>query len=188
MTKYTPEQRCCPPCPPVPPIPPVPPVPPFPPIPPAPQEPIPVRIVNPINEPVFAGYYATAPSDNPNPIAASQAVAFPRIAATMGGISQTSPTTFSIATPGVYQVNYNVSSSTPGQLQIELNGTPLANTVTGTPAANGNIVGNSIITTTVPNSTLRIINPAGNTNNVTITPSAGGIDPTVSQLNIEKLA
>lgn len=185
MTRYTPEQRCCPPCPP---IPPVPPVPPFPPFPPFPQEPIPVRIVNPINAQVFANYYALAPSDNPNPITATQAVAFPNIAGTMGGISQTSPTTFSIATPGVYQVNYNVSSSTPGQLQIELNGTPLANTVTGTSAANGEIVGNAIITTTVPNSTIRIINPAGNTNNVTVTPNAGGTSPTASQLSIVKLA
>lgn len=192
MTIYNQENKNCPkPCPPVPPcppFPPIPPVPPVPPTPPVPLEPIPVRIVNPINAPVFASYYALAPSDNPNPIAATQAVAFPSIAGTMGGISQTSPTTFSIATPGVYQVSYNVNSSTPGQLQIELNGTPLANTVTGTSAANGTIVGHAIVTTTVPNSTIRIINPAGNTNSVTVTPNAGGIDATASQLTIVKLA
>lgn len=135
---------------------------------------------------VYGSYYALAPADNPNPITAGQAVAFPSVASS-DGVVQTSPTTFNLVEPGTYNVNYRINSSTAGQLQVALNGAGVAYTTTGINAGNDVISGNTMITTTAPNTLLSIINPATNTTSVTVAQNAGGTVPTASQLNITKI-
>ena len=138
---------------------------------------------------IFADYYALAPTDNATAIAAGEAVDFPRGSASdYFAISRIDDSTFNLAKPGAYLVMFNVGTDTPGQLELTLNGSPLSYTVAGADAADSQINGLAVVTTTLPNSTLSVINPAGNTSEVTVTQNSGGSAPSSSHLIIVKLA
>lgn len=126
-------------------------------------------------------------------------VPFPRNGPTSGSITSaigsTSPALiaeFNLPAIGTYEVTFRVHTTEPGQLQLELNGTALEETTAGNanPTSGGHpIVGNSFITTTVINSKLAVINPAGNTPALTITPADGASTHTQAQtLTIKQIA
>lgn len=134
----------------------------------------------------FASFNGTSAAGDPTVVAQNTAVPFPNATAGTTGITRLTNTSFNLAEPGEYLVQFMVNSNEAGQLGIALNGAVQPNTTFGTATANGSIDGASIITTTAPNTQLSIVNP--NATSITITPDAGGTNPTVSALNIIKLA
>lgn len=134
----------------------------------------------------YASFYALAPNDNPTAIAQNTAVEFPNSSASTTGITRLTNSTFNLADTGTYLIMFKVNTNTAGQLGIAVNGAVQPNATFGNAADNGIIEGKTIITTTAANTVLSIVNPIATT--VTVTPSAGGTEATVSDLTIIKLA
>jgi hypothetical protein len=80
-----------------------------------------------------------------------------------GGITRASPSSFNLPTPGLYQVTFQVSVVGAGQLMLQLDGSPLPQSIVGRPSGTGQIVGTSLIETTIPNSVLEVINASNTT-------------------------
>lgn len=136
----------------------------------------------------FADFYATMPTDNPTPIPAGGDIEFPNTGETSGTITAASTSSFILPTAGTYLINYNVPVTEAGQLELTLNGTPIANSISGRTQTNTQISGNTIVTTTTPNSVLTLRNPANNATSLTITPNAGGTNPSTAHLSIVQLS
>jgi hypothetical protein len=136
------------------------------------------------------GFFALMPGDNSATVAAGAAVEFPQDGPASAGITRQSATQFVLAAPGVYRVFFQVSVTEAGQLMIDLNGSiaTTANTVAGRATGTSQIVNEVLITTTAPNTVLRVINPTGNATALTITPSAGGTHAVSAWLTIEQLS
>ena len=134
----------------------------------------------------YASFYALAPSDNPTAIAQNTAVAFPNTTASTTGITRLTNSTFNLADTGTYLIMFKVNTNTAGQLGIAVNGAVQPSATFGNAADDGIIEGKTIITTTAANTVLSIVNPIATA--VTVTPSAGGTEATVSDLTIIKLA
>lgn len=103
-------------------------------------------------------------------------VPFPQNGPSLGPISRIDSSSFNLPNIGTYEVTFRVHTTEPGQLQLELNNVDLANTVAVNmnPTSGGHpIIGNAYITTTSVNSVLAVINPAGNSTALTITPANG---------------
>lgn len=103
-------------------------------------------------------------------------VPFPQDGPTTGSIVRIDGSSFTLPAIGIYEVTFRVHTTEPGQLQLELNGADLANTVAVNmnPTSGGHpIIGNALISTSVVNSTLAVINPTGNSTALTITPADG---------------
>jgi hypothetical protein len=102
----------------------------------------------------------------PKILVGSGRVPFPRDGPITGTISRIDAFSFNLPTIGTYEVNFTVQPDQLGQLQLELNGTDLPETVASnldSDATSGHpIVGNSFVTTTVANSILAVVNPTGN--------------------------
>ena len=139
----------------------------------------------------FAEFYALMPPDNPAPVPAGDAVDFPRTGPSSGGISATSADTFALPAIGTYRVAFHVSVTEGGQLQLSLDSgegpVPLSYTVYGRAIGTSQITGEALVETTTVNSSLRVINPVGNTSALTITQNAGGTHPVAASLVIEQL-
>ena len=88
---------------------------------------------------------------------------------------------------GIYYVEFQVSVTEAGQLELTLDGTPVANSVVGRTSGTSQMVGCTLITSTVANSVLTVRNPAGNATALTITPSAGGNSAVSASLVIIQL-
>jgi hypothetical protein len=88
---------------------------------------------------------------------------------------------------GIYLVHWQVSISEGAQLVIMLNGTELANTVVGRAKGTSQIVGHTMINTTLPTSILSIVSPSGNTPALTLTPTAGGTHAVSANLVITRI-
>ena len=134
----------------------------------------------------YASFYALAPNDNPTAIAQNTAVEFPNSSASTTGITRLTNSTFNLADTGTYLIMFKVNTNTAGQLGIAVNGAVQPNATFGNAADNGIIEGKTIITTTAANTVLSVVNPIATA--VTVTPSAGGTEATVSDLTIIKLA
>jgi hypothetical protein len=93
---------------------------------------------------------------------------------------------------GTYSVNFSVSVTEPGQLVIALGSggvmVELPYTVYGRATGTSQIAGDALVATTVANSTVELRNPAANTPALTITPLAGGAQPAVASIVIQRLA
>ena len=134
----------------------------------------------------YASFYALAQNDNPNAIAQNTAVEFPNTTASTTGITRLTNSTFNLTDTGTYLIMFKVNANTAGQLGIAVNGAVQPSATFGNAADDGIIEGKTIITTTAANTVLSIINPIATA--VTVTPSAGGTEATVSDLTIIKLA
>lgn len=135
----------------------------------------------------FSEFYALMPGDNTATIATGSTINFPQDGRTNGIIIRSSTNQFLLPDVGTYQVNWQVSVSEAAQLGLQLNGTLITNTVVGRATGTSQIVGNTIITTTIPNSLLSVLNPAGNTPAITITPTAGGTNAVTANLIITRI-
>ncbi|MES2519479.1 MAG: hypothetical protein V4585_15300 [Bacteroidota bacterium] len=139
------------------------------------------------NTTTFSEFYALMPPDNTATIAAGIAIDFPQNGPTTGTIIRSNARQFILPAIGTYLVNFQVSISEPGQLVLQVNGIEDAATVVGRATGTSQIVGNTIITTTLPNSILSIVHPSGNTPALTLTPWAGGTHAVSATLVITRL-
>jgi hypothetical protein len=131
------------------------------------------------------------PPDNAATVAAGAPVQFPRSGPAAGGIVRLNTAEFLLPDIGIYSVNFSVSVDEPGQLVIALDSggvtVELPYTVYGRATGTSQIAGDALITTTAANSTVELRNPAGNTPALTITPLAGGAQPAVASIVIQRL-
>ena len=108
---------------------------------------------------------------------------------------RSSSSQFLLPTPGIYRVIWFVQTTEPGQLQLDLDQgsgpVPLYDSTIGNqdPTSGGHgFPGNDYVLTVVVNAVLRVINPAGNTPALTITPADGAsTSANVQSIIIEKL-
>ena len=137
----------------------------------------------------FAEFFALMPPDNIPTIAVDAPVLFPQDGPTSGGgITRTGAGSFNLAEIGTYRVLFQVSVDEPGQLLLYVDGAEVPHTVVGRATGTSQIVGQSLITTTVVDSVLEVRNASGNSTALTITPIAGGTHPVSASLIIERLA
>lgn len=138
----------------------------------------------------FADFFALMPPDNAATVGAGGDVDFPQngVASGTGLIARvpSSPDSFNLAVPGVYQVLFQVSVDQPGQLILTLNGALQPNTVVGRATGTSQIVGMAIVQTFSVNTILTVRNP-NPTTALTITPLAGGVDPVSAHLIITRI-
>jgi hypothetical protein len=122
-------------------------------------------------------------------VAAGAAVPFPSdgIASAGSTITRLTSSTFNLADPGTYEVIWQASVTEPGQLQVAINGTGVPETVVGRSTGTLQIVGDTTITTVLPNTVLSIINPAGNSASLHLTATAGGANAVSVTLTIKKV-
>jgi hypothetical protein len=136
----------------------------------------------------FSDFFALMPPDNSATVAPGTDVSFPEVGPTSGSsITSTGPSSFNLTTIGTYQVMFQVSVSEAGQLILTLNGAEVAYTAAGRAASTSQIVGVSLVTTTIINSILTVRNPAANSLALTITPLAGGTVPVSAHLVITQI-
>ena len=79
---------------------------------------------------------------------------------------------------GTYHVIFKVHTTEPGQLQLELDGVDIAESVASdyNPTAGGHeIVGDCLITSLVDGAVLAVVNPTGNSTALTVTPANGAL-------------
>jgi hypothetical protein len=127
------------------------------------------------------------PSSNAATIAAGVAVAFPNGTVSGSDITQLTPSTFNLSTPGIYMVMFQVSVTEAGQLVLAANGTEIPASVAGRATGASQIVGMSFVTVAVADTVLQVRNPSGN-GVLTITPSAGGVHPVSAHVTILRLS
>ena len=133
----------------------------------------------------YADFYALMPPDNAATVAPGTDVSFPQDGSNSGTtISRLSDSTFNLEEIGTYSIFFQVSVTEAGQLELTLNGAPLAYTVVGRATGTDQIVEMTIVTTSTINSVLTVRNPAGNAASLTITPLAGGTQSVSAHLVI----
>jgi len=136
----------------------------------------------------FADFYALMPPDNAATGAPGTAVSFPQDGLNSGSeIARISDDSFNLTQIGTYQVLFQVGVIEAGQLELTLNGAPLAYTVVGRATGTSQIIGLALLTTTTVNSVLTVRNPADNSTALTITPLAGGTQPVSAHLVITQI-
>jgi hypothetical protein len=137
----------------------------------------------------FAEFYALMPPDNAATVAPGTDVDFPQDGPqdSTADIARASADSFVLADVGIYDVAFSVPVTEPGQLELTLDGTPLAYTVTGRSTGTSAIAGEALVQTTAANGVLTVRNPAGESLALTITPLAGGTEPSSATLTIERL-
>lgn len=136
----------------------------------------------------FSDFFALMPPDNAATVGIGTDVSFPQTGPSSGsGIARTGGSTFNLSAVGTFQVMFQVSVNEPGQLDLTLNGADLAYTVVGRATGTSQIVGMSLVSTTVINSVLTVRNPAGNSTALTVTPLAGGTSPVSAHLVITQI-
>jgi hypothetical protein len=137
----------------------------------------------------FAEFYALMPPDNAATVAPGTDVDFPQDGPqdSTADIARTSADSFVLADVGIYHVAFSVPVTEPGQLELTLDGTPLAYTVTGRATGTSAIAGEALVQTTAAHGVLTVRNPASEPSGLTITPLAGGTEPSSATLTIERL-
>ena len=136
----------------------------------------------------FADFFALMPGDNAATVGVGADVSFPQDGpSSASAVARTGAGSFNLSAIGTYQVIFQVSVNEPGQLNLTLNGADLVYTVVGRATGTSQIVGVSLVTTTVINSILTVRNPAGNSTALTVTPLAGGTSSVSAHLVITQL-
>lgn len=138
----------------------------------------------------FAEFYAVMPGDNASSIVAGDSIDFPSDGAFYGSSiirSGVSLYEFILAEVGVYKVSFQASIAEAGQLGILLNGVLVPKSIVGKDSLDGQLVCSCLISVSVVNSTLSIVNPLGSLSSLTLTASAGGASAVSANLLIERL-
>ena len=137
----------------------------------------------------YADFYALMPPDNAATVAPETDVSFPQDGPNNNGgaITRTRVSSFNLLDIGTYQIYFSVPVSEAGQLQLTLNGAPLAYTVVGRATGTSDISGMFLVKTTGVNSILTVRNPDGNSAALTITPLAGGTNSVSAHLVITQI-
>jgi hypothetical protein len=126
------------------------------------------------------------PGDNAATVAVGADVEFPQDGPTTStGTARSTASSFALATPGVYRVSFTVSVMEQGQLVLTLDGLELPHTVTGRATGTSIISLTTLVETASANQVLTVRNSWGSVASLTITPFAGGTNPTSATLLIE---
>jgi hypothetical protein len=122
----------------------------------------------------FSDFFALMPGDNAATIAGGTAILFPQNGPTTGLVIRTasSSSSFILPTIGMYLVQFQASISEPGQLALRVNGVVDPTTVIGRSRGTDQFVGQFLIRTSVPNTSLEVVNDGAVA--LTLTPIAGG--------------
>lgn len=137
----------------------------------------------------YADFYALMPPDNADTVAPGTDVDFPQDGPTSGtDITRAGASSFNLLVPGTYLVWFAVNTDEAGQLVLTLNGAEIPYTVFGRATGASQIVGMALVTTAEATSVLTVRNPADNAAALTITPNAGGTEPSAAHLIITRLA
>ena len=127
------------------------------------------------------------PGDNTATIAAGAPIEFPQNGPSNGIITRINASQFNIPAVGIYMVDWQASIAEAGQLILQLNGTDIATSVIGRATGTDQFVGHTMITTTLPNSVLKVVNPSGNPVALTLNPAAGGTRAVSANLVITRM-
>ena len=123
------------------------------------------------------------PPDNAATVALGTDVSFLQDGPNSGvSITRLGVNSFNLSEIGIYQIYFNVPVTEAGQLQLTLNGAPLAYTVVGRATGTSDISGMFLVETNTINSVLTVRNP------LTITPLAGGASSVSAHLVIIQIA
>jgi len=137
----------------------------------------------------YADFYALMPGDNSATVAPGTDVQFPQDGPASGtDILRLTVSSFQLVSIGTYQIQFQVSVSEAGQLELSINGNPLAYSVVGRATGTSQIYGICLVQTSAINTTLTVRNPSGNAFALTITPLAGGTSPVSAHLVILRLS
>jgi hypothetical protein len=98
----------------------------------------------------------------------------------------TSPSEFVLPDIGFYEVFWQANIASAAQLELQLNGSQVADTVIGRATADNQLVGDVLIQTTLINEILTINNPG--LSQIIITGNAGGSQPVSAVLLIMRIA
>ena len=149
--------------------------------------PHPIGIPGPQGIIYISSFYSIMPPDNNATIAGGTAINFNNNGPSNNtDITRLTSSTFNLASIGLYEILFQVSINEAAQLVIVINGVELNYTVVGRATGTNQVIGNSLITTTIPNSILSINNPVGSPTALTITPVAGGSNPVSANIIIKK--
>ena len=123
----------------------------------------------------FSDFYALMPGDNPATIAGGAAILFPQNGPTTNTITRQGGASFSVfilPAIGTYLVQFQASINESGQLALRINGVVDPNTVVGRSTGTDQFIGKSLVTTSIPNTTIEVVNDGAAA--LTMTPIAGG--------------
>jgi hypothetical protein len=134
----------------------------------------------------YAEFFAISPPDDAGTVAVGGTVEFPRDGPTSGAIVRQGRDAFVLPATGTYRVSFAVPVTEPGQLELALDGVALNYTVAGRGTGTSPIAGTALVQTAGPNSVLQVVNFTS-VSPLTVTPLAGGTQPSASTLIIERL-
>jgi hypothetical protein len=137
----------------------------------------------------FAEFFALMPPDNASTVPAGGDINFPQDgpADTTGDIVRLSASAFDFADAGTYDVAFSVPVNEAGQLELTLNGVPLAYTVSGRATGTSPIAGEALVTASAGD-VVTVRSPASAITALTISELAGGAEPSSATLTIERLS
>lgn len=139
----------------------------------------------------FAEFYAQPFTDISfdDVVSPGQAMAFPDTATSDGNneIVPLTSSSFALVAAGTYEVSFQVPVTEPGQLELAVNDIPLPYTVVGRDTGSTQITETALVTTTLPDSSLQVLNPSGSANSLSIPVVSGGYDPVNATLVIEQI-
>lgn len=137
----------------------------------------------------YANFFALMPGDNAATVAVGAAIELPQNGPTSGTtITRLTATTFQLASIGTYNISFQCSFDEAGQMMLKLDAAELAQTVSGRATGTNQIYITALVTTTLINQVLSVVNPTGNSTALTITPSAGGTHAVSANLVITQIA
>jgi hypothetical protein len=120
-------------------------------------------------------------------LAAASAVPFPTNGSSSAVITRTGPSSFNLPAIGTYLVQFEALASNAGQLQLRLNGAYVADSVVGRATGQTQLVGVSLVTTSVVNSVLEVVNPPANGVLTFAAPGSSGAQTFTSRLSIMRI-
>jgi hypothetical protein len=134
-------------------------------------------------------FFALIPNDNTSSVAVGGYVEFPQNGPSSASVStnRTSSSNFILKKKGLYLVFFQASVAEPGQLVLEIGGVPIMRTVVGRDTGTTQIIGHSLVRTTINNTSLRVQNPSGNSTALTLSSIAGGASPVSANLRVSFL-
>lgn len=122
------------------------------------------------------------------PIPAGSAVPFP-LNGPNTGIPRLTTSTFQLPNIGTYALNWVVPVVEAGQLQVKEDGNFLGQSTAVSPVGNSQIVGQFMLTTSVVNSVVSIVNPPNNGSSLTVLhPSGNSTWVNTASLQISQLS
>jgi hypothetical protein len=129
---------------------------------------------------LYSHFFALMPGDNAATIAQNAPILFPQDGPSNGAATRLTSSTFNLPTIGTYEVTWQASITEGAQLQLAIGGTGLADTVVSRTVGDTQLVGSVLITTSITNSVLSVINPSGNATALTMTPADGALTHSIS--------